>query len=72
MNLRPINPKDPRFTFQCRRCGGASDSHSGYADLDGDPFRAYYCRTCAVRCEHPGCHVPATRGGSCGNHESDR
>ena len=24
------------------------------------------------RCPHEGCHVPATRGGSCGNHEGDK
>lgn len=28
-------------------CGTKVFSHSGYADLDGPPFKAYYCPRCA-------------------------
>lgn len=43
----------------------ASLIEAGYLDRDGtvlDPDR---------RCEREGCHVPAPRGGSCGNHPED-
>ena len=31
----------------CYRCGARSLLKETYADLDGEPFRAYYCSDCA-------------------------
>ena len=48
MNLQPINPPAPVFKFFCFVCNEQTSSSSGYADLDGEPFKAYFCRTCAA------------------------
>jgi NAD-dependent SIR2 family protein deacetylase len=47
VNLQPIQGKP--FTFACIRCGGktVSDAPGSMADLDGVPFRAWYCAKCA-------------------------
>jgi len=52
MNLKPIFPTKPPFYFSCCACGKrtASESETGpqpRADLDGKPFRDYYCGPCA-------------------------
>lgn len=45
MNLQPINPRGPSAVIlPCIRCGAKPVTH---ADLDGEPFKAYYCATCA-------------------------
>lgn len=46
MNLKPVNPKSPAFNARCYRCGKLTQSKDLYADLDGAPFKAYYCREC--------------------------
>lgn len=50
MNLQRIHPPEPAFTTTCCACSlrFKADGQRGYADLDGEPFRAYYCETCAI------------------------
>lgn len=48
MNLQPINPAKPEFFFSCAGCGQTTPSITGCADLDGEPFRAYYCAGCTA------------------------
>ena len=38
----------PTLQLVCIRCGGRFSSASMLADLDGVPFRAYYCAPCAA------------------------
>lgn len=33
----------------CAHCGAPHKLDESTADLDGEPFRAYYCPTCATR-----------------------
>lgn len=51
MNLRPISSaKERPFRTACIRCGSAIQTDrddKARADLDGIPFRAYYCGSCA-------------------------
>lgn len=48
--------KGPTFRFKCTSCIGVFDhlrSSTAYADLDGPPFKAYYCSMCAeFKLEH--------------------
>ena len=53
MKLVPIYPSKPEFSFLCS-CGRKGNSSTGAADLDGEPFRAYYCRLCADLEHKPG------------------
>jgi hypothetical protein len=53
MNLQPLT--GPAFRFACIRCGipcahpkPISHAAPAVADLDGIPFRAYYCGACAA------------------------
>lgn len=48
MNLQPINPRPSLFSFrlQCIACGCWADAATVHADLDGEPFKAYYCQSC--------------------------
>jgi hypothetical protein len=50
MNLQRIRPALPVQTLltRCERCKGVVRSDTGFADLDGPPFKAYYCAVCAV------------------------
>lgn len=52
MRLAPItSAKETPFTFTCHRCmkNYRSDTNpEARADLDGAPFRAYYCPPCAA------------------------
>jgi len=47
MNMQPINPASPVFTFVCCKCNARATSADGFADLDGPAFAAYYCAKCA-------------------------
>ena len=55
MILRPITPATTLGHAQtllaaCLDCGGHVRSDTGYCDLEGPPFKAYYCAECgAVR-----------------------
>lgn len=57
MNLQRIQPQwqpdrgtqHPRL--MCRGCGGSFFLNDGYADLNGEPFRAFYCEDCAQASE---------------------
>jgi len=31
------------------KCGTKVFTRNGYADLDGEPFKAYYCPACATK-----------------------
>lgn len=36
-----------RFVFTCLACGRRADNtEEWFADLDGEPFKAYYCQPC--------------------------
>jgi hypothetical protein len=38
------------FIIDCVKCGAklyAGDGHDIYADIEGKPFKDYYCKTCA-------------------------
>lgn len=46
MNLQPVT--GAAFTVTCIACGTLTRQRDGlFADLDGEPFRAYYCAPCA-------------------------
>jgi hypothetical protein len=49
MNLQPINPPAPVFSFACSGCNETRTSEGAHADLDGEPFRAYFCWVCVAR-----------------------
>ena len=48
MNLRPVAPL-PTFRCVCITCGKAmlSSKEVVFADLEGEPFKAYFCARCA-------------------------
>lgn len=50
MNLQPVPvaPSGP-LAFTCCRCGTRANQFHGtvYADLEGEPFKDYYCAKCA-------------------------
>jgi hypothetical protein len=47
MQITQPSLTDARFVFVCCNCGIQSDNTEGYgADLDGEPFKAYYCLLC--------------------------
>ena len=54
MNLVPIYPTKPEFSFKCTGCTRIGNSETGAADLDGAPFKSYYCRRCADLEHKPG------------------
>lgn len=48
MNLQPINPPSQHtLPGACTSCGGEVRCDNGFADLDGEPFKAYLCAGCA-------------------------
>jgi len=53
MNLQPLRKRlpdsDPGIAGWCVDCNAIVREGAGYADLDGRPFKAYYCRQCATR-----------------------
>lgn len=58
MNLQPIKPATVMGHAQtilaaCLGCGGHVRSDTGYADLDGPPFRAYFCAECGATRRRP-------------------
>ena len=48
--MRMSKVTGPPFTCACIRCGTRmqTDREAVSADLDGVPFRAYYCNKCAA------------------------
>lgn len=60
MNLQPIHPPEPLFKFTCLSCGKPfpSTMPGARADLDGEPFAAYYCAFCAQVCASCGKRHP--------------
>jgi hypothetical protein len=47
VRLTPV-PEKPYFRILCIRCLKTSYSdRPHFADLDGEPFKAYYCADCA-------------------------
>ena len=47
MNLKHITPNrwNP-IKVPCLGCGSIRDTNFMMADLDGEPFKAFYCYTC--------------------------
>jgi len=62
MNLQPINPAPApgRMRLTCCHCHRWFDAATGYADLDGKPFVAYYCRPCSHSPIYPTLKGPAS------------
>lgn len=48
MNLQPVGDANP-CNVVCIVCKRAQASGAAFADLDGTPFKAYYCSECAPR-----------------------
>lgn len=52
MNLLPISGNAShaplRLPAACTQCGGDVSTDTGYADLDGEPFKAYVCAACVA------------------------
>ena len=48
MKLAKVYPQTPKFRAACIRCGMPHDSDKLMADLQGIPFRSYYCQPCAL------------------------
>lgn len=48
-NMQPVSTP-PVFSCRCCCCNKAmqTDREEVYADLEGTPFKAYYCATCAA------------------------
>lgn len=46
MNIQPVN-QNPQFRANCIVCN--IQCIPVWADLDGEPFKAYYCNPCAIR-----------------------
>jgi hypothetical protein len=72
MNLQPINPplRDGQY-IQCCKC--RKMSHDVMADMDGEPFRAFYCAACLRICTNCG-HAESEhnpRSGPCNVKEPD-
>lgn len=45
MRLVKVTSKVSESRTVCQ-CGGFPLLHEAWADLDGEPFRAYYCKKC--------------------------
>jgi len=46
VNLQPIAFNVPGLRLQCCKCRAMHDVAKMVADLEGEPFKAYYCPTC--------------------------
>ena len=53
MNLQPMDKSRFAAYFICKGCDKrmvlSRAEPTIYADLDGEPFKAYYCEQCAAR-----------------------
>jgi hypothetical protein len=47
MNLQKVYPEKPHFYYTCTKCDKTRYGNA-YADLDGDPFKSYYCSGCVA------------------------
>lgn len=60
MNLQPVSYAAIPVRLVCVRCNGVHfvgrGGHKMFADLDGEPFVAYYCEPCRA-------HLIVTTGG---------
>lgn len=55
MNLQPINPPLPASaSIFCAQCNTSSRAEGAFADLEGEPFRAFYCLVCTKAILPPG------------------
>jgi len=43
VNIQPIQPSKPEWTHLCCKCGQWGATH---ADLDGEPYKAFYHWSC--------------------------
>ena len=61
MRLEPVSRGTNPVTVQCCDCLKicqvpeihSPDSNEAFADLDGEPFEAYYCNECATKMTNP-------------------
>lgn len=58
MNLQPMDNSRFAAYFICCQCGKrmvlSRAEPTIYADLDGEPFKAYYCADCARKAANEG------------------
>lgn len=60
MNLQPIYPISQHVMPQaCTSCGGDVSCENGFADLDGERYKAYNCGRCASLALFPRPYVEA-------------
>jgi hypothetical protein len=53
MNFQPVdNAHSPEVTITCNNCHDKVSSRNAFADLDGEPFKAYYCYSCTRKLEY--------------------
>lgn len=48
MNLQPVEDTHGQLV-QCIFCKHWSNLSDSFADLEGEPFKAYYCANCAKK-----------------------
>lgn len=51
MKLKELDTEHNPFFYTCVACHkqkASDDKPAGFADLDGEPFKTYYCNPCAV------------------------
>lgn len=53
MRMNPVdNANSPEVNLTCANCNDRISSRNAYADLDGEPFKAYYCDSCRRKLEY--------------------
>ena len=48
MNLQPVHPITPDCSVICCQCGEWVKVSDVLADLEGEAFKSYYCKPCAL------------------------
>ena len=50
MNLQPVYPNRAQPVYVlCCACEKMAKDTASFADLDGEPFKAFYCEACAEK-----------------------
>ena len=48
MRLMPVHPQKPVCVVTCCNCGRRQDTTQAHADLNGEPFKSYWCSYCVA------------------------
>ena len=46
MNLKPVGSTYAAYSLQCCKCKAFKPGPRMFFDLDGEPFKDYYCTAC--------------------------